>query len=267
MKVYLLKLVSSVFFVAVLMSSCLGDGDNSYEIGEAFAYINQEDGIKYASTSIGPVVGPSDQMSGLTVGQCYYIAFKVNTDASSGYYTAEYINVLNNGKALTRSSIFTNYKPYKNLPENVQSDSIHISSLSVKEYSPYEAYYKDNWVLSYSVPNLKEDDTVDAYFYYDAENQFDKEGTEGGFSKNQIIIDVRFIKKEGNGDGTAATRSFTSVGNFNSLRSFTPSYGTEEGVAVYIKFRFIAPASGSVPARIEYIGNWNSGYGMVYVKG
>ncbi|MDH6310840.1 hypothetical protein M2451_003651 [Dysgonomonas sp. PFB1-18] len=268
MKVSLLKLFSGALFVAVLMSSCLGDGDNSRE-GTAFAYIDQEDGVKYASTEIGRIVGPSDQMSNLQVGQCYYIGFKVNAEGTTGYYTAEYINVQNNGKALTKSNIITNYKPYKNLPENVQSDSIHVSNLSIRDYSPYatpyEAAFKDNWVFSYSVKNLKEDDKIDVYFYYDAENQFDKDGVEGGFANNQIIIDVRFIKKEESGDGSGDT--FISVGNFNALRGYTPKYDGNEATAVYVKFRYIVPYTDEnkeVKYRAEYLGNWNSGYGMIY---
>jgi len=256
MKVSLMKLTCSVFGAALLMTSCLGDGESSFEnTNGAFAYVTTiETGIKAAMTDIGPVASAdANVMNQLANDQCYIITYKVNTSStSSGAYVADYINVLENGNFIAKKDISLN-EPYYGIDEGtVREDSINVNSIDLFAFHPSKSYYGDNWCISYAVNNLRDDDRVEAYFYYDDTNQKDEKGEDIGFDKNKIVIDVRFIKNAGSGSGITKTQAYKYVCNMKNLRYQSPSYGDDSNVNVVVKFRYVIPASGNTPARISY---------------
>jgi len=244
MKVSLMKLVGSVSFAALLMTSCLGDGDSSYQSDRSFAYITSEPGYKVASTNVGFIrTQDSDGMSNLQENKCYFISFKItSTQSSSGVYPAEYINILDEGP-ITQSSLYI-AEPYSYMDED-PNDTIQVNSLELMDYYPAKEVFGDRWLFKYAAPNRKDDDNVKAYFYFDENNQVNEKGEAIGFDENKIVIDVRFTKIEGSGSGTTKTKDYTSVGNLSSLRSsvYIPNYNEYGNAMVAVKFRYVIPAT------------------------
>lgn len=272
MKVAFIKLISSIFITALLMTSCLGDSDNSYQIDRTFAYVTNVDGVKVACTDIG-YVNSAVGMENMMDGQCYFVGFKItNTNSSTGIYSAEYMNVLDNG-AIDQSRL-SDGKPYYNIDPITQNDSIQIASMRLAAYYPAKELYNDRWLFSFSIPNMYEDDEVDAYFYYDPTNQVNEKGETIGISDNKIVIDVRFIKKEGSGAGTSRTKEYFYVGNLSSMRSYEPKYNDKGTAGVAVKFRYVIPRSGETPPTIKYFptgdiawdGDSNNAYILYYNK-
>lgn len=254
MKVVFTKIICSLFCTALLMTSCLGDGDSSYSIDRAFAYITEVNGLRCASTDIGYIrTANGNEMSNLTVGQCYYISYKVTTtQPSNGILAAEYINILDDGEPIPQTRLFEG-DPYSNLGES-KADSIHINSMELIKYYPAFEVFGDRWAIKYSVPSVKDEDDVVAYFYFDENNQVDENKEPIGFSTNKIVVDVRFIKREGNGSGSTKTKDYVSVGNVYPLRSseYVPKYDSNGVARVAVKLRYITPASGDTPATVKY---------------
>lgn len=248
-KTTLLKIFCSVFSVVLLMSSCLGDGDSSFTIERDFAYITSSDGYginKYAVTPNGNIV--NDVISKLTEGECYYIGYKVTSTTADGYFSAEYVNVLDNGLAIPRQNILY-ATPYSNLLN--RNDTITPKSLSIGAWSAGKMI-GDNWLISYNMTQ-KGDDKVTAYFYYDANNQKD---SEGALKANQIIIDIRFAITDPGTDPNI-TNTFSAVGNLGSLRSrYSPDFSGAEYVNVPVRFRYQRFTSAGQPAEVAYLGTW-----------
>jgi len=274
MKVSFMKLIVSLFCAVLLMTSCLGSGDSSYQADGVFAYVHTVDGVKYASTNIGNITMQSG-MSGLQEGQCYFISFKIPNADGSGVYVAEYINVLNDGYPIDKESMAMG-KPYYDKDEFQQADSLHINNLQIDEYYPVAALYGDCWMFKYTVPTMKEDDNIKAYFYYDPSNQFDENRKPISISENKVIIDVRLLKVKGQGAGTDRTKDFRSVGDFKNLRtlitSSSPKYDSSGKYAsVAVKFRYMTPPTqGTTQPVVKYIptngeSGWNGEGGSAYI--
>ncbi|MBB4037722.1 hypothetical protein GGR21_003643 [Dysgonomonas hofstadii] len=278
MKVSLMKLIGSLSCAALLMTSCLGDGDSSFQSDRSFAYITTDANyIKVASTNVGYIrTQDATGMTNLTDGQCYYISFKItSTQSSSGTYPAEYINVLDDGPISQKSLYVTELgEPGEAYPgiEEEQSDTIQVNSLELREYYPAKEVFGDRWLFRYSVPNRKDDDQVKAYFYFDRDNQVNEKGEAIGFSENKIVIDVRFTKIDGSGSGTTKTKDYESVGNLSSLRNYTPKYNDAGEAYVAVKFRYVTPATTTTPPTAKFyptgdsawVGDSNSSFFLYY---
>ena len=276
MKVSIMKLIGSLFCAVLLMTSCLGSGDSSYQADGVFAYITYVNNRKCASTNIGNVATRDGAgMSSLAEGQCYFISFKItNVDVNSnGVYEAEYINVLNDGYPVDQNRLAMG-KPYYDIDESMQQDSIHITSMGVEAYYPTATVYGDCWMFKYSVPSVKEGDDIVAHFYYDFDNQVDENGKSISIGDNKAVIDVRFIKRAGSGSGSERTKDFRYIGGFENLRSLitasNPKYDSDGYARVAIKFRYVYPAQGQTPSSIKYFPangepGWNGDGNAAYI--
>lgn len=247
MKVSLMKLIGSLSCAAFLMTSCLGDGDSSFQSDRSFAYITSESGVKVAATNVGFIrTDKGAGMENLIPEECYFVSFKItSTQPSSGIYPAEYINALDNGYPISQNGLYPG-EPYSDISLENQNDSTQVNSLELLEYYPAAEVFGDRWLFKYTAPNVREDDNVRAYFYYDSNNQKNEKGETIGLSQNKIVIDVRFIKVEGSGSGTTKSKDYVYVGNFELLRGYTPNYNKDGYARVAVKFRYVTPASGTV---------------------
>lgn len=249
------KLIFSVFSAVLLMSSCLGDGDSSFTIEKDFAYITYDTyNRKYAVTSNGYIM--HDAINNLTANQCYYIGYKVTSTTSDGYYLAEYVNVLDNGKYIDQTDLSISTPPVN------PTDSITPTSLSIGSWSP-GSIIGDNWLINYNMTK-RDDDKVTMTFYYDENNQ--KENGED-LEDNRIIIDIRFRITE-TGTDQSVTTGYSAVGNMARLRNYYPiDFGNAEYVNVPVKFRYQRYTSANQPADVVTLGSWTeSSTGYYYIQ-
>lgn len=255
MKTSLLKYLGSIAATFFLMTSCLGDGESSYDAGRDFVYITETEYFtKVAAASPGYIA--HDAINNLQVGECYFISYKIKGSSSgTGVYSAEKVEILDNGIPVPKGYFYWNKKPMSNVPEEQRKDTIAPRTFALGAAYP-NTYINDTWMFSYNV-SLKEGDVVVPYFYYDATNQKNESGKE--LEENRIVIDVRFVKTESAGStGTASIVSKNSVVSLSELRkSYTPNYNGAEGVNVPIRFRYHRFVADDKPATVEWIGSWS----------
>lgn len=267
MKTVLLKVLGA-FFAVSLLTSCLGNKDSYLEnkTGE-FAYFRYNDfgnGEKlYAWISAGPIVVPSS-LSSITANRGYFVKYKIILSGSS-YYNAEYLEVVGDGEPIPIAA-FRWDRPYSGFQSSV--DSIQPLNLNIGAYSP-TASIDDNWLVSYNV-SLKEDENVEARFYYDPNGQYENGEA---LKKNQAIIDVRFVKTDKNTEnGNATTETLYALGSLKEFRSSYQADFTEANslgldyINVPIKFRYVAASQQQgVPPSIKTLGSFNLASTSEYV--
>ena len=267
MKTSVLKVFCSVFAIVGLMTSCLGDSDSSYSSSREFTYINQTNGVNYAVTSVGSILDP--KIDALQVGNCYYIAYKIKTGNGTGVFQAESVDVLDKGKPIPSSSLIFD-KPYSNLVGENRNDTITPLTLQFGAWYP-GTMYGDNWEINYRV-NLKEDEKVKPYFYFDPAGQKKDDGVTP-LEKNQIIIDVRFAYNGERNTSSVPTvaEDLTAVGLLEALRTrtdkFSPVYDSDKDyVNVAVRFRYQKNQGEGKPASTEYIGSWTSSSSIYFIQ-
>ncbi|MFV0418984.1 MAG: hypothetical protein ACK5KT_09675 [Dysgonomonas sp.] len=262
MKTILFKVLGA-FFAVSLLTSCLGSKDSYLEnkSGEFayFKYDNFGNGDKlYAYISAGPILVPNSLTGSVVEGRGYFVKYKI-TLSGSYYYNAEYLELLGNGEAVPTAA-FKWDAPYTGFQPTLVTDSIHPLNLNIGAGSS-TASIDDNWLVSYNVP-LKEDENVEARFYYDPNGQYEN-GT--ALAKNQAIIDVRFVKTDKNTEnGNTTNETLYALG---SLKEFRASYqadfteATSQGldyVFVPIKFRYVAASQQEgIPPSIKTLGSFS----------
>lgn len=265
MKTSLLKYLGSIAATFFLMTSCLGDGESSYDAGRDFVYITETEYFtKVAAASPGYIA--HEVINNLQVGECYFISYKIKGSSNGGIYKAEKAEVLDNGVPVPKGYFYWNKKPMSNVPEEQRNDTVATRTLSLGAAYP-NTYINDMWLFNYNI-SLKEGDLVVPYFYYDATNQKDDLGKDLG--ENKIVIDVRFIKTEsGNSTGSASVVSKSSVVSLSELRkSYSPNYNGVNQVSVPIRFRYHRYEADDKPATVQWIGSWSieNAFFMIFSK-
>jgi len=271
MKTSILKLITSVFFVGLLFSSCLGDSDNVIEKSADFVYITS---VNSGTTKVGAVSSypgtyissAAIEQSSILSNQFYIMGYKINTKnigTGGSYYIAEDIGqtpklVEQTRGAYTAPSVEDEFNP---------------TTFGVSAYYPASSLYGDRWVFG-AQASLKEEgkDFPKMYFFYDPTRQ--KEDTNGDgiddreLSENQIIIDIRF-QTESFSEGQKTSRTFYSVGDLSAIRTYFQSqsgkfnYNGEKSIYVPIKFRYRkATKDNNNQDTTEEVmdGNWNTDY-------
>lgn len=257
------------FILASLLTSCLGNADSYMKIDRDFAYLNyydvtgdgQDDLVAWVA-SAGPVIAPS-AMKNLETKRGYFVKYKIKPSSTGWYYNADYLDPLDNSEPVPSAKFEWNRAPYFGFQQAQLKDSIHPLSAAIAVWSPNDMM-DDSWMISYSVP-LKEDEKVEARFYYDPSGQ-----VEGGkpLEANRAIIDVRFVKVDKSTEaGNATTESLNTLGSLAQLRaSYIPTYPDDsESVSVLLKFRFIgAPLRDKEPTIVTTVGSFIKETGNVY---
>jgi|GEM_PF-3777863 len=246
-KTTLCVLIGTLF----VLTSCLNDDDNVIQCAQDLGYIKTVNNTVCAATSYGYVTSPEIQR--LKPNECYILGYTITRAAQNDIYTAD--NVFNiSTKPLGQTSLLQAAPPV----ESVNSASV--SNLNIPIYSS-TTYMGDRWMFNYSA--LAKDSTkITAYFYYDKDNQVDKDG-KNVKQENKVILDVAFVKTEVNGDNSVAKeRRFASIGNLESLRTF-PNFKKVEsnpGGGLYatllVQFRYHKYISTD-KSELSYLGAWN----------
>lgn len=249
MKTFFVKVLSAFSLVAML-SSCLGGGDAYTEVTEDFAYIKYDDvNGKYAlAYQAGPI--KSDNIDLLEAGRAYYVNYKVMYKSGSVFAEAERFELAQRDPI--PQAAYRMGEPYDGISPQLLPDSINPSSLSVAMASPFESDFEDNWLLRASVPK-SEDDKVGMYFYYDRNGQ---EENGKALEKNQIIIDVRFVRtqKSGNVDENR-NEVIEAIGSLNDIRRvYTPTFEEAGFADVLLKFRYMRKSDKGVVT--DYLGSF-----------
>lgn len=254
MKKSILKFIFGASFATLLLSSCLGDSDNSFRKENDFCFITDDNyTVVAAPFSTGGVHITSSQIRGLDLGKCYFISYEIKS--SSGNY-----NGVANAENVSLSS--TDPIPQFQLQEMQVppggTDSVAVNTFGVSAFRP-DQFQGDRWLFGTGAA-MKTDGKIDAQFYYDPQNQIDSDGTTITSDKNRVVIDVRFSKRNEDPTGTVRDYSFLIVGNLSALRTLRrPTFSNGEDQAVlYIKFRYYKKGSGLV-----YTSGWNE-YGLIY---
>lgn len=268
MKKIISKVFLPVFSIAFLFSSCLGDNENTFEQSRSFSYVTTNDSrVKVAATASGYIVTSSEiQSTSVVEGQCYYLSFKLSSESTvtGGAYNVE---LTSTPQLIKSSNFFNRTSPPSTLPAG--TDSLYVTAFNVGNRSPYD-YYGDRWLFGYTA-QPKVDETPIATFYYDINNQVDKDGTEiitsGTGRENKMIIDVVFTKTNLNPGGVTQSTTAETVADLSQLRStFDVNSSTEsdivkpdgvtEYVRVAVKFRYWAINPSTSQKEQYYIGTW-----------
>jgi len=276
MKKTLLKLTLSVFALSAVvfsLSSCLGDSDSSYELSNDFVYINTSDIYTYAVNTSGNMMVTGDAIRAMTKGDCAIISYKINTGNANaaGIFEAENLQVIE--KFFNRDQATIERLSVPSVIEN----PVYPKTLSVSKATSGN-YMGDRWLFSISYDDENDSKFV-PQFYYDESNQIEiVNGEEVDITekKNQVILDVRFTKKNINTSDqkTAKTESF--VANLHDLKrmftnlDYSASDAVEyeagkKAVPVYVKFRYYKPGEENP----TYLGSsWtSSGYYIYFFQG
>jgi hypothetical protein len=249
--------LSLILTVAISLTSCLNGLDDDFiECGQDIGYITTNNGIKCAATSYGHITSP--EIKNLKTGECYIMGYQITEASVDGIYNAK--RVFNISENPLPQSAITIGKP-------ADSTSVAISDLFIPFYSSSE-YIEDRWVFNY-VASVKNNEKITAEFYFNKDNQIDKDGVNIK-GQNKIIIDIYF-RRNGSPDTTsvAKLKGFTYVGNLRELRSFAfnPEYskevskGTNGGIykILLIQFRYHKYVSAT-KSEIAYLGSWENSY-------
>ncbi len=257
MKKSLFNLILGVFTTAILFTSCLGDSNNEFGNDNIFAYIttHEKTGEKVAALYNNVYIS-SSVIDALETGKCYLISYKVSTEN------------------LSANGVFENASVY-GVSESITSTTGTVATPTMEEtfnptdFAPYfvrpDSFMGDNWGFYYTITTLREKDTPKAYFFYDADKQYEMaDGVRKDVGTNQIIIDVRFNYTAGVDGGSVLTQQKMSVGNLSMIKSafkYSDNFekGSENYVDIAIKFRYNQLQSDKTTVKEDvYVGSWTS---------
>ncbi len=266
MKKLLFNLILGTFTAVVLFTSCLGDGNNEFGSDNVFAYIttHEKTGRKVAALSQAIYIS-SPTIDGLESGKCYLMSYRLSSDnlSSNGIY--ENATITGVSKSIT---------PTMSIVGPVTIEDTFNPSDFIPYYGRSDSFVGNNWGFLYTTAKLKENDTPRAYFFYDADRQYEMvDGVRKDVEKNQIIIDVRFNYVPGVDGGSVLKQQILSVGNLSQIRqeyknSDNFEFGSGTYVNVVIKFRYNQLQSDNTTVKTDvYVGSWTSApYNFTYYK-
>lgn len=249
--------LSLILTVAISLTSCLNGLDDDYiECGQDIGFIKTVNNIKCAATSYGLVTSP--EIKNLQSGECYILGYQITEAAVDGVYNASRVfNISEN--PLPQTALKTG-KP-------AESTSVAVNDFYIPFYASTD-YMDDRWVFNY-VASVKNNEKITAEFYYNEDNQIDKNGINVKGS-DKIIIDVYF-RRNGTPDSssTVKTKSFSYVGNMRYLRDFAlnpensldvtkDKYGRYYKI-IFIQFRYHKYVSAT-KSEVTYLGSWENSY-------
>lgn len=258
MKKYMLIILIGNLF---MLSSCLDEGGNAIECARDLGYITSVNNTVCAATSCGYVTSPEIQK--LKQKECYSLGYTITNSPQNNIYVADRVFHISE-QPLPQTSLV------QETPPDLTENNIAVNDLNIPIFWS-TSYMGDRWLFNFSALT-KDKSNVTARFYYDKNNQIDKDG-KNVKEENKVIIDVVFIKTESTDDNSVAKmRNFSSIGNLESLRAF-PNFNkvtTDPNGKMYatllIQFRFHKYISKD-KSEISYLGVWNNAncsYDRVY---
>lgn len=247
--IYFCSIIGALFF-----TSCLDSGDDSLRINRDIAYITTKNGSACAATRSGYVVTAA-QVQTMLRGEFYFVSYEINNSQVDGVYVASEFTKLSD-EPIPQTSLKWNSE----VPED---RGLAIVELSTPIFA-VDDYWNDRWVFGYTV-KIGENDGSEMVFYYDKDNQIDKDGKD--ISKdNKIIIDICAKKIESFATvGPLKNKTAQAVGNLSALRSliqpdFTKATTLSDGtkvVDVLVQFRYKKQVNDD-KSEIAYLGKLNN---------
>ncbi|MFA6335447.1 MAG: hypothetical protein WCX48_07815 [Bacteroidales bacterium] len=236
------------------LSSCLDDQNDSIESGKDLAFITTYNNTKCAATSCGYVTSPEIQT--LIQNECYLIGYIITDPAVDGIYTAD--NTYNVSDDPLPQTVLK-----EGTPENEQENNSAVDNLTIPFFYPTH-YMGDRWMFKYSAI-LNSNEKLTPRFYYDENNQVDKNGVSIK-NENMVVIDVYFEKSVVTGSNPASSgNEYLTIANFESLRTlYNPDYNrgystsNEKCVDVQLLFRYHKNRGVDEPSVISYVGDWET---------
>jgi len=225
----------------VLLTSCLGDSENSYE-GTVFVFIKKDKSYNlYAQSIYGGLY--HENVSTLSEGDCAFVNMKILTDnkTSSGGYYAEKFDI-------------TVKYPYANqVVPVIQKNSVDTTALESNKLAfinfnanssgTYNAVYDDDpfgrrRTMDFTCKMGPDEVSPKIELYYDSEAQYDLYGKP--IADNERIIDIRMrrIGDEVSEDNQTSKQVSVAV-NYQALHPILESFKDDEK-AVYLRFRYHA---------------------------
>lgn len=234
------------------LSSCLGDSDNHQTITGSFGVVRtaESTGEKQVWTTSGSygVQITWDGLSKYSVGDAVVLSFEysMNDMTSSGSFPATNVVVsaeypLSGQKSIKRQSV-------DNSPEANQSNLFETASISA--YSTND-YFSDKWLFRIAAKAVG-DQSINAEFYYDADQQVDGDGK--ALDDNIAVIDMKLVKGAEE-SGTATSKEKYVVVNFSELRSLLKPADSEisssTGYTLRIWLRYYKEGQTNQPTYIQ----------------
>lgn len=237
-------------------TSCINNDDPYLKSSRDLAYITTVNDTKCAATSYGYITSAAIQ--NLNINDCYIVSYSYKTSdkTSDGIYVAnEFSNI--SGDPMPQT-VLKSGKPSENA-----DDVFKITELAVPVFSPTK-YFGDRWAITYTLLSQQQEKKPIVYFYYDKENQIDKDGVDIS-DDNKVIIDVDFEEDITMSDASKEQKR-TVIGNLESLRSaYNPNFNNAQTgndgakyVSVLLQFRYKKYNEKSEQFETHYVGTWNT---------
>lgn len=238
-------------FATLMFTSCLSDSD-SFVQGTGTGYVTTSEGSKYLAFPFG-----------------YFSANGVQNLQTGSYYLVDYrIEDLNPVKNVYPGQILSIYKnkpleeSYLKVEEVPAEDAVSVRGITPMDRTNGREL-ADGWTF-YFLPKEGAKKVLEAYFYYDVENQIDKDDKDVSTESNKVIIDVKFEESSQELDATELGKLQIVVAKFGELRNtfeadFSESKPDNDGnkfANVAIQFRF--DGQDGDKAQTKYVGGWDS---------
>lgn len=216
----------SIIGAALLMNSCLGDGNSNYA-EQSFVYIAGDGLTTYGRTHTGRFV-ISSEITRMESGTIQYFYYNWDEDYGTTQVTENYFadNVVISGERVTLPII---YLTGETAPAD--ENPAKFNEISTFFYVDDKVYFGDNWLIPFNC-KLKKGESADLEFYLRETPDTNLDAT----------IDIRLVIK-----GTPESESATSTSgvvplNISRVRS---SVGKTSGEEIKINFHYFAENNGT----------------------
>jgi len=227
----------SLVLIAGLLSltSCLGDGDDTYKFTDEFAYITVgSDGKKYAATRTKYI--SHSNIDALSAGDCVIANFGFGADNAIENigFNADYFDYNDDLWFRASRQIIGQVSPI-DTTALVTTDSV-FNSITIPEgfYDPGN-YFGNRWLATFSYKGWDGETPPKIEVFFDPNSQYDLQGRPLEFSSEKII-DIRMRRYGGGAAGTEKTISRKDVIDFSDIKSQLKEY--KDNNTVYLRFRY-----------------------------
>lgn len=248
--------VCVVAMLAVILPSCLGDNESTYQGTREFGVINTDNnGIRFAAvgSGLGGTYVTWDGISTYGNGDAVLLTYKINTNniiSGTNILKAEYASVADGEWFPTSEQKKVNNQP---VDTTLQAKSALFKTFNLNKYSS-NTFFSDRWLFSYTA-NRKEGEVLTVSFAYDATKQVQENKTD--LPPNTAIVDVILTKSGTAVDGAISkTDDKMIVADLSNLRATLRPSTSDANVTINLWFRLLTEDS-----------KVTGGYNLTYLRG
>ena len=256
--------VCAVAMLAIILPSCLGDNESTYQGTREFGVINIADnGVKYAAVGSGLNRGMYitwDGVSEYSKGDAVLLTYKVNSSnvVTENLLMAEYASVAQGEWFPVADQKNINIQ---DADTTKQVNSAFFKTFNLNKYSSNN-FFSDKWLFNYTA-GLRDGEVLTVKFYYDETKQVQKNQTD--LPENAAIVDV-VLTKSGTAVGTTTkTEDKMIVADMTSLRTALRPASLDADVTKNIWFRIMKEDSKVEAGGYTLTYIQNAGY-LLYSK-